>query len=88
MTDPELQALAEKMTKAVHRAYDPHHASVMATCAQVAADFFAERLARADAIEQAARQLVDAHATGMHRMPDHMARERALGALRAALEAS
>lgn len=68
MTDPELQALAEQMAEALSippgRANDVplpdrmvHYLEAANECAQVAVDFFADRLARADAIETAAREV-------------------------------
>lgn len=57
MTDPELQALAEKMMEAL-RPYTYHH-RIGIFAARAAVDFFAARVARADAIEAAARPFLD-----------------------------
>lgn len=78
MTDPE--ALAQKMADATDAECE---VGVYTLCARAAVDFFAARVARADAIEAAARQMVDLCAlTGVLDFSD------AYLALRAALEAS
>lgn len=58
----ELQALAEKMVKALGWGdlYDARETTIVGICARAAADHFAARVARADAIEAAARKLIAA----------------------------
>lgn len=60
MTDPELQALVLKMFDALMDRKPLGRRAQADICAQVAVDFFAARLARAAAIEQAARKLIAA----------------------------
>lgn len=57
--DSELRALAEKMQARI-REGRWHDVSGFEACADVAIDHFADRLARAEAIEQAARALIKA----------------------------